>query len=105
MRDDELLLRFHRCMQVRRSSFLPEASFPRCPFDHEKRPCLQRHGFYERFSQAEGAAKTRIPRFLCVLTGRTLSVLPDDFLPFRAIGVPAVQRHFEALTSDGPGDP
>ena len=86
-------------MQIRRASFPAEALQPPCPFAHEDQPCLQRHGHYERYAQPEGLGKTRIERFLCKFTGKTISVLPDTFLPYRSINVPDVQEHFERLTS------
>jgi len=83
-------------MQIRRNSYPAEAELPPCPFRHEPAACLQRHGFYERYATPEGNEKRRIPRFLCVLSGRTLSVLPANFLPYRPIGVEAVQDDFDA---------
>lgn len=85
-------------MQIRRSSFPPDVDLPPCPFDHEKKPCLHRHGYYERYSQPEGSAKTPIARFFCTLTGRTLSVLLDTFFPYRPIEVDAVEAHFDQLS-------
>src|SRR5690606_35752845 len=90
-------------MQIRRASFPANLSQPQCPFDHEKRPCLQKHGYYERYSQLDGCGKTRIQRFLCKFTGKTLSILPDQFLPYRLVNVALVQAHFDQIadsTSD-----
>lgn len=97
--DDEALNIFHGRMQIRRSSFPFEASEPPCPFDHESKPCLQRHGHDERYAQPEGSRKTRIQRFLCKFTGKTVSVLPDALLPYRSINVPDLQEHFDRLTA------
>lgn len=89
-------------MQIRRSSFPVEAPHPPCPFDHEDQPCLHRHGHYERYAQPEGSGKTRIQRFLCKFTGKTVSVLPDTLLPYRSINVPDVQEHFDQLAASTP---
>tara|TARA_R110002073_G_C9316427_1_gene568014 strand:- start:321 stop:839 length:519 start_codon:yes stop_codon:yes gene_type:complete len=86
-------------MQIRRASFPAEALQPPCPFAHEDQPCLHSHGHYERYAQPEGSGKTRIVRFLCKFTGKTISVLPDALLPYRSINVPDVQEHFDQLTS------
>lgn len=85
-------------MQIRRPSFPADSPLPPCPFDHEDRPCLQKHGHYKRYSQPDGSSKTRIPRLLCKFTGKTVSVLPDQFLPYRSVNVPAVQEHFDQLS-------
>jgi hypothetical protein len=85
-------------MQIRRSSFPSDAEVPPCPFDHEEGPCLYPHGFYKRYSHQKGTAKTRIFRFFCKLIGRTVSVLPDSFFPYRQIGVKAVETHFDRLS-------
>lgn len=86
-------------MQIRRASFPVDTVQPPCPFDHEDQRCLHRHGHYERYAQPEGSRKTRIQRFLCKFTGKTVSVLPDALLPYRSINVPHVQQHFDRLTS------
>lgn len=43
-----------------------------------------------------------IDRFLCAPCGHTISVLPDDTLPYRAISVPKVEASFDAKASDQP---
>ena len=86
-------------MQIRRTSFTVEALQPPCPFAHEDQPCLHRHGHYTRYAQPEGSGKTRIQRFLCKFTGKTVSVLPDALLPYRSINVPDVQEYFDRLAS------
>lgn len=85
-------------MQIRRGSFPADSPWPPCPFDHDDQPCLQSHGHYERYSQPEGSGKTRIRRLLCKFTGKTLSILPDDCLPYRSVNVPVVQAHFDQLS-------
>ena len=84
-------------MQIRRASFPTNSSQPPCPFEHEDLPCLHKHGHYERYSQPDGSGESRIPRFLCKFTGRTVSILPDQFLPYRPVNLPVVQAHFDQL--------
>ena len=91
-------------MQIRRASFPTNSSQPPCPFEHEDLPCLHQHGHYTRFSQPEGSGESRIPRFLCKFTGKTVSILPDQFLPYRPINLPVVQAHFDQL-ADATQDP
>jgi len=59
------------------------------------------HGPYDRFANCDDEEKEDIPRFLCVPCGRTISVLPDHFLPYRAVGVPLVEQHFDAQSNPG----
>jgi hypothetical protein len=81
-------------MQIRQSTC--SSPYPQCPFDHEDHAgCLDRHGFYERYADTCGDQKVRIQRFYCRLVGRTLSVLPDHMLPYRAVSVPSVEEHFD----------
>jgi hypothetical protein len=84
-------------MQIRRAFFPANSTQPLCPFDHVKAPCLQKHGHYKRYSQPDGDEKTLIPRFLCKFTGKTISILPDQFLPYRAVNLPVVEAHFDQL--------
>lgn len=90
-------------MQIRHGS-IPAGSLPPCPFGHELAVggCLQRHGHYERYAHPESSKTVRIQRLLCKFTGKTLSVVPDGMLPYRAIGVRAIQAHFDTLSGNGP---
>ena len=84
-------------MQVRSSSF--HGDRPPCPADpHHPVDC---HGSYERNANCDDEQKEVIARFLCRPCGRTISVLPDHFLPYRAVSVPLVQQHFDAQASAG----
>jgi hypothetical protein len=84
-------------MQIRSSSF--KGDRPPCPVDphHE----VDRHGSYERNANCDDQQKEDIDRFLCRPCGRTISVLPDHFLPYRAVAVPLVERHFDAQAHPG----
>jgi hypothetical protein len=79
-------------MQIRASSF--EGDRPACPLDPNH--AVHVHGSYDRYTNCDNEEKTDIPRFLCMPCGHTLSVLPDRFLPYRAVAVPLVQKHFDA---------
>ena len=84
-------------MQVRRSSF--KGDRPPCPVD--PRHPVDCHGSYERNANCDDQSKTDIDRFLCRPCGRTISVLPERFLPYRAVSVPLVQKHFDAQANPG----
>lgn len=85
-------------MQIRSSSF--QGDRPSCPVD--PRHAVDRHGRYERNANCDDQQKEEVDRFLCRPCGRTISVLPDHFLPYRAVSVPLVQQHFDAQAHPGP---
>jgi len=94
---------FDARMQIRRSS-LKGADRPDCPCSGQRREGLKKvhkHDSYERYRKPEGSEKIAIPVFLCVLCGQYFSVLPDDMLPYRPIGVEKVQQHFDAEYAEG----
>ena len=76
---------------------------------HSKRPScvlnpnhvVHRHGTYERYANCNDRQTEDIGRFLCVPCGRTISVLPDHFLPYRSVPVPLVQQYFDAQAGVG----
>jgi hypothetical protein len=72
---------------------------PSCPLN-PNHP-VHVHGSYDRYANCDDEEKEDIPRFLCVPCGRTISVLPDHFLPYRAVGVPLVEQHFDAQANPG----
>ena len=81
-------------MQLRRSPL--DQSLPKCVFDHpETEQCLHRHGSYDRCDGASGNVTIMVLRFLCKFTGRTISLLPDRLLPYRAVHVSEVQADFD----------
>jgi hypothetical protein len=79
-------------MQIRFSSF--KGDRPSCSVDPNHKVHL--HGFYERYVSCEGDQKEEIGRFLCVHCGRTISVLPDCFLPYRPVSTTLVEHYFDA---------
>lgn len=96
---------FYCGMQLRQSS-LPGSRPGRCP--HCQHGKLHRHGAYARHSQADGRAGEdlqTIARYFCPLCGHTCSVLPDDMLPYRAIGASKMQRYFDSIFKGGPAPP
>lgn len=85
-------------MQVRRSSF--KGDRPPCLVDPDHP--VDRHGIYERCADCnDNDRKEPIDRFLCRRCGRTISVLPDHFLPYRAASASLVQKHFDAQANPG----
>jgi hypothetical protein len=89
-------------VQIRSAHLTGE--LPLCPLDPTHK--VHRHGHYQRYGDCDGLQPLeRILRFLCLLCGRTISVLPDHLLPYRAIAVPKVQEHFEARASERPPPP
>ena len=89
-------------MQLRRSSFAGDR--PSCPVN-PAHP-VDGHGTYLRCANCnDNDQKEAIARYLCRPCGHTLSVLPDDFLPYRAASVSLVQAHFDAQASPGSAPP
>jgi len=84
-------------MQIRVSSF--KGDRPACPLNPDHK--VHVHGPYDRYANCDDQQKEDIPRFLCVPCGRTISVLPDHFLPYRAAAVPLVEKHFDAHANPG----
>ena len=74
-------------MQIRASSFRGDR--PACPLNPNHK--VHVHGPYDRYANCDDEQKEDVPRFLCVPCGRTISVLPDHFLPYRAVAVPLVE--------------
>lgn len=73
-------------MQIRQSSM--KGDRPECPLDQRHK--VHKHGSYGRYCGLEGETdddRESIPRFLCVFCGWTISVLPDNQLPYRSIDV------------------
>ena len=84
-------------MQIRASSFRGDR--PACPLNPNHK--VHVHGPYDRYANCDDEQKEDVPRFLCVPCGRTISVLPDHFLPYRAVAVPLVEKHFDAQANPG----
>jgi len=85
-------------MQLRRSS-LNGADRPECPCPGRMREGLKKvhvHSSYERYAKPEGNERIAIPVFICVLCGQYFSVVPDELLPYKPIGVEKVEKQFDA---------
>ena len=57
---------------------------------------MHRHGSYRRYQQPTGQEKFPIPRYLCPVCGKTVSVLPAHRLTYRPLEVPRLQGYFDA---------
>ena len=89
-------------MQTRTS--LVNGDRPSCPVDpHHPVHC---HGKYDRYANCHELIKSKwIARFLCFLCRHTISVLPEDTLPYRPVSVAQVQECFDAKASGKPEPP
>ena len=85
-------------MQIRASSF--KGDHPLCEVD-STHP-IHSHGCYLRYADCDTNLKQAIRRFLCAICRRTISVLPDETLPYRAVPGPAVEQYFGAQVVGGP---
>lgn len=89
-------------MQLRQSQVRGDR--PCCPVD-PKHP-IHHHAKYDRYANCQESTKSKwIPRFLCRPCRHTISVLPDDMLPYRAVSVPLVQGSFDAKSLGKPEPP
>jgi len=86
-------------IQLREKSFHEDR--PRCPSLCARR--LHRHGHYERFKDVRGQERRSIPRYYCPGCGRTVSVVPEPVLPYRAIDAHRLQSHFDQKAEGGTG--
>jgi len=90
---------FFLAIQIRENSF--NGDRPPCPSLCPQR--LHRHGFYERFKNPSGEELRSIPRFYCPGCGHTVSVTPEQVLPYRAVEADRVQAHFDQKAEAGTG--
>jgi hypothetical protein len=88
-------------MQIRKSSLTGDR--PHCPVD-PTHP-IHCHGGYDRYANCDDDKKEDIPRYLCPPCGRTISVLPDERLPYRPPSVSQVEQHFDARANDAAPPP
>jgi hypothetical protein len=80
-------------MQVRQSSVRGDR--PWCPAGRTHR--VHAHGSYHRYAKADGPETIRIERWLCSVCGGTISVIPDNRLPYRAVDADLTVRWFDHL--------
>lgn len=89
-------------MQTRNS--LLSGDRPTCPVNNAHP--IDIHGKYVRYADCQETIKSKwILRFLCRPCGHTISVLPDDTLPYRPVSVPLVEGFFDAKASGQPEPP
>ena len=74
---------------------------PACPKACPGR--VHRHGGYRRFANASGAITLRVQRFLCPQCGLTLSVLPENRLPYRPVQATRLEAFFNQQAEAGTG--
>ena len=89
-------------MQIRQSHVFGDR--PLCPADPKHK--IHCHGHYKRNGNCDDKEPlvVIILRYLCVVCRRTLSVMRDNLLPYRAVPVTLVKKHFDAL-ADGKAPP
>ena len=80
-------------MQLRASSVRGER--PVCPVHRRHR--VHGNGSYDRYRDVTGGARRRIRRWRCTVCGLSISVLPDDMLPYRALAVGLLQAWMDAV--------
>jgi hypothetical protein len=89
-------------MQTRQS--LLKGDRPWCPVDPKH--AIHRQAKYDRYANCQELTKSKwIARFLCRPCGHTISVLPDDTLPYRPISVPLTEASFDAKAAGKPQPP
>lgn len=89
-------------MQIRKSSM--KGDRPLCPIDAGHK--VYYHCWYDRYADCDTKSlKVIILRYLCVRCQRTISVLPDDLLPYRAVPVKLVEKYFDAQANGTPEPP
>lgn len=86
-------------MQLRKSQL--KGDRPTCPIDGSH--AIHEHGSYDRHGDCDGKVRDlSIDRYLCYPCGHTISVLPDDALPYRAVGTEKVEKYFQAQAAGTP---
>ncbi|MEK7685030.1 MAG: hypothetical protein AAB466_06385 [Verrucomicrobiota bacterium] len=85
-------------MQKRQSSF--QGDRPPCPLDPHH--TVHRHGSYTRWANCNDDLLQVILRFLCTGGLHTISVLPDDRLPYRTVSVPLLEKDLDARLNGTP---
>ena len=83
---------FTGSMQLRESSV--KNGKVQCPWNRDHR--IHSHGSYRRRRHPEGEQFIQIKRWLCVVCVRTLSILPDEMLPYWSIDVDVLEGWLEA---------
>ena len=86
-------------MQIRLS--LLTGDWPTCPVDAQH--CIHHHGAYFRYANCDELKKSvKVLRYLCCRCGHTISVLPDQMLPYRPVSVALVEGNFDTRSGGQP---
>jgi hypothetical protein len=64
---------------------------------------LHRHGCYYRYTKPWGQERFAVQRYRCPECGVTISVLPAERLPYRALEVERLQGYLDAQAGIGTG--
>jgi hypothetical protein len=64
---------------------------------------LHRHGCYQRYAGVAGVERLAVQRYWCPECELTVSVLPADRLPYRAVEGPRLEAYFNAQAGIGSG--
>lgn len=86
-------------IQIRENSFPGDR--PPCPGKCPRR--LHRHGSYRRFKRPCGKELRSIQRFVCPLCRDTVSIIPEQALPYRPLEVDRLQAHLDQKAEGGTG--
>ena len=86
-------------MQTRAS--LLNGERPSCPVDVKH--CVHHNGAYYRYANCEDVEKAvKVLRYLCCRCGHTISVLPDEMLPYRPLSAELVEGQFDTRSGEQP---
>jgi hypothetical protein len=86
-------------MQMRLS--LLSGDRPTCPVNVKH--CIHDHGAYWRYANCDDLEKAiKVLRYLCYRCGHTISVLPDEILPYRPLKTELVEEHFDTRSGEQP---
>jgi hypothetical protein len=78
-------------MNIRYSNMIGDR--PTCPVDRSHR--IHGHGSYSRYSNSDGDELENIPRWICIVCRRTISVAPDNTIPYRPISTTLLEKWFD----------
>jgi hypothetical protein len=84
-------------MQIRESCFSKTDGCQQPDCDGK----LHGHGSYPRYSDPDGEDCLKVPRYLCVRCGFTISVLADNRLPYRPVVAEELEAAFDGKSQTG----
>ena len=80
-------------MQIR--ELPPGRDRPICPCNHCHR--VYAHGSYRRYAGVDGSERVHVPRWICTQCARTISLLPENRLPYWALSVSLLGAWLDAV--------